>query len=191
MKCGTSAESPSTSRILLIAVLRLRSTSTNVSGQRRFCNSSRVTTSPGRSSRMASTWNGCPLNFSFTPSLRSSPVRRSASECAEPYKPRTGLCFRHRGRSLSVQGGALGCPRSPARYQLGLKNRWQLCRSTSFPYFIDMDSTPNPLEVARYSRQYRLRLATPASGGRHEIPIALPFPLCPSCHCIWIHVHIQ
>src|SRR5215469_14003359 len=63
-----------------MAVLRFLSTSTKVSGHKRFCSSSRVTTSPGRSSRIASTWNGWPLNFSFTPSLRSSPVRRSASK---------------------------------------------------------------------------------------------------------------
>jgi len=49
-KRAVSAESPSASRILLIIVFRLCSTSTNVSGQRRFCNSSRRD-APVRASR--------------------------------------------------------------------------------------------------------------------------------------------
>src|SRR5262249_26444949 len=57
-------------------------TSTNVSDHKIFCNSSRVTTSPGRSNRIARTWKGCPASLSFTPPLRSSPAHRSTSKVA-------------------------------------------------------------------------------------------------------------
>ena len=56
MKHGLSAESPSASRSLLIAVFRLLSKSTNVSAdQFSERNSSRVTTSPGRCNRTVRT----------------------------------------------------------------------------------------------------------------------------------------
>ena len=54
---------------------------------------------------MASTWKGWPLNFSFTPSLRSSPVRTSASNAPK----RTS-----RGRDCVSAIGELPCgPRLP------------------------------------------------------------------------------
>ena len=59
MYLDPSAESPSACRSLLMAVLMLCSKSTIVSlGQSFLCSSSRVTSSPSCSSRMASTRNG-------------------------------------------------------------------------------------------------------------------------------------
>ena len=56
---GLDAESPKVSRSLFTAVFRLWSKSTNVStGHSFWRNSSRVTTTPERSSSSANTWNG-------------------------------------------------------------------------------------------------------------------------------------
>src|SRR5206468_286901 len=46
----------------------------------RCCSSSRVTTSPARSTSACNTCSGFPCNRSLTPCLRSSPVRRSNSK---------------------------------------------------------------------------------------------------------------
>src|SRR5450432_782620 len=51
-----------------------------VCGQSLPCNSSRVTRSPGRSSSIASNWNGCSCNLTRLPRFVSSPVRKSASK---------------------------------------------------------------------------------------------------------------
>ena len=90
-------------RILFIAVFRLRSTSTNVSGQRRFCNSSRVTATPGRSSRITRNWNGCPLN-QFHAILAQLARPHICFKCAEAHKLRTGLRSSQWGKSLSARG---------------------------------------------------------------------------------------
>src|SRR5215471_9648540 len=83
-KRGFSAESPSASRRRLMAVLTPWSKSTNVSVGHSFClKSSRGTTSPGRSSSIASTSKGCPWTLIFTPPLRSSLALRSASKVAK------------------------------------------------------------------------------------------------------------
>ncbi len=71
---GFSAESPSASRSLLMAVPSEWSKSTIVSPPHSRCwISSRVTTSPGRSSRQTSTRNGCACSRIRIPDLRSSP----------------------------------------------------------------------------------------------------------------------
>src|SRR5258707_6510093 len=68
MNTGTSADSPSASRNLLIAVFRPVSKSTKVSpGQSLLRNSSRATTSPGRSTKVATTWNACSWSITFLP----------------------------------------------------------------------------------------------------------------------------
>src|SRR5581483_5678147 len=80
MNRGLDAESPNASRSLLTMVFRLWSKSTNVSaGHRRCCNSSRVTTSPERSSSISNAWKGWSGTRIFTPCLRSSPLAESAS----------------------------------------------------------------------------------------------------------------
>jgi len=80
MNRGFSAESPSASLNLLIAVPRLWSKSTMVSWPHSRCwISSRVTTSPGRSSKHTSTRNGCACNRMRIPDFRSSPESASAS----------------------------------------------------------------------------------------------------------------
>jgi hypothetical protein len=80
IKRGFEAESPSTSRSLLMMVFRLWSKSTKVSAGQSFCrNSSRVTTSPARSRSTTNTWKGWSCSRSRTPDLRSSPLAVSAS----------------------------------------------------------------------------------------------------------------
>src|SRR5258708_7960737 len=65
----------------LAAVLSPLSKSTNTSdGHKRRCSSSRVTTSPGRSTSASSTCNGFPWSLSLTPRFRSSPVLASSSK---------------------------------------------------------------------------------------------------------------
>jgi len=84
---GLSAESPNASRILLIAVSREWSKSTTVSlPHSRSCSSSRLTTSPGRSTNIASTLNGWLCNFTLCPAFQSSPVCRSASNSPNPTR---------------------------------------------------------------------------------------------------------
>ncbi len=80
---GVSAESASTSRMRAIALWRLWSKSTKVSASQSWpLNSSRVTRFPADSSNMASTCKGWPCSRSFTPCLRSSPVRKSNSKAS-------------------------------------------------------------------------------------------------------------
>lgn len=81
---GLSDESPSTSRILLIAVLRLCSTSTKVSGQSRFCNSSRVTISPGCSRSMVRTLKGLAAQLEVNSVLAQFPGAKINLVCTEP-----------------------------------------------------------------------------------------------------------
>ena len=77
---GRKPESPSASRSLLIEVFRPLSKSTKVSvGQIAKRNSSRVTTSPGRCTRIVRIWKGCSCNLTRTPCLRTSPARTSTS----------------------------------------------------------------------------------------------------------------
>jgi len=91
MKRGLSAESPSASRSLLIAVFRLLSKSTKVlAGQFWERSSSRVTTSLGRCSRTVRTWKGCSCNLTRTPRLRNSPERTSTSYT--PNRKMVGAC---------------------------------------------------------------------------------------------------
>src|SRR5260221_2631000 len=74
-----SDESPSAVRSFLIAVFRLCSKSTKVSDDHSFCRiSSRVTTSPGFSSRTDRMQNGWPDRRIRTPCLRSSRCVRFA-----------------------------------------------------------------------------------------------------------------
>src|SRR5690349_1077873 len=88
IKRGLSAESPSASRSLLIAVFRLFSKSTKVSGgQFWFRSSSRVTTSPVLCSSTVRTRNGCSCSLILTPCLRSSPDRRSTWKVANRTTP--------------------------------------------------------------------------------------------------------
>ena len=94
---------------------------------------------------MASTWNGWPPNFSFTPSLRSSPVCSVCFKCAEAYKPADGIVFQPLGKVRFGPWRVLLFLLTLALYRFKFKKRQQLCRSTSFPYFIDTNSTPNPL----------------------------------------------
>ncbi len=79
-KRGLEAESPSASRILLIAVFRLCSKSTWVSGQTFSWSSSRVTARPGFSSSSAKARNGCSCNRTRSPLLRNCPASRSTSK---------------------------------------------------------------------------------------------------------------
>jgi hypothetical protein len=68
MNCGRSAESPSASRKCRTALFRPRSKSTNVpSGQSRRTRASRVTSSPGRSKRQATTSGADPEAATFCP----------------------------------------------------------------------------------------------------------------------------
>ena len=77
---GFSAESPNTWRNLLTAWFRLSSNSTNVSAAHNLArNSSRVTTSPGRSARTRSISKAFGDKATFSPSLWSSPDVRSNS----------------------------------------------------------------------------------------------------------------
>ena len=78
MKRGLSAVSPRASRRRFTALFSPRSKSTKVSaGHTCRCSSSRVTTSPARSSRRINTWNGWAASLTRTPPFRSSPERRS------------------------------------------------------------------------------------------------------------------
>jgi hypothetical protein len=82
---GDAAESSSTSRILVIALFRPVSKSTNVSDCQSDCqsfsrNSSRVTSSPDRSRSETSTRRGCSWIGTFLPAFRSSRVWRSTSK---------------------------------------------------------------------------------------------------------------
>src|SRR5262245_17345404 len=78
---GRSAESPSASRNRLTALFKPRSKSTNVSAAHsRRCSSSRVTSSPGCSSRSRSTSNDWSRSLTRTPCFRSSPDRGSTSK---------------------------------------------------------------------------------------------------------------
>ena len=81
MKRGFSAESPKAIRSFRIAVFRPSSNPTYVSaGHNRACNCSRVTMSPGRSSRSDRTRKGCSCKRTFRPSLRTSPEPKSISK---------------------------------------------------------------------------------------------------------------
>ena len=81
MKRGVSAESPSASRSRFIAALMLCSKSTIVlPGQSCLRRSSRVTSSPGRSTSMPRIRSGCPSSLIFAPPLRSSRARLSNSK---------------------------------------------------------------------------------------------------------------
>src|SRR6267143_1715261 len=78
MKRGLSAESPSASRSLLIALLRPWSKSTKeFDGQSLLRSSSRVTTCPGFASSISRIRSGCSCSLILTPCLRSSPARTS------------------------------------------------------------------------------------------------------------------
>jgi hypothetical protein len=80
MNRGLEAESPSTSRSLLMMVFRLWSKSTKVSAGQSFCRkSSRVTISPARSRSRTNTWKGWSCSRSRTPDLRNSPLAASTS----------------------------------------------------------------------------------------------------------------
>src|ERR1700688_741479 len=92
-----------------MALLRLRSKSTNVwAGQSLWRSSSRVTTSPGCSSKRERIWKGCSCNLIRIPRLRNSAARRSTSKT-----PKRRLCGQ-----LSVPcipehpsgGRSLACP---------------------------------------------------------------------------------
>src|SRR5262249_454301 len=81
IKRGLSALSPSASRSLLMAVFSPESKPTNVSdGQSLFCKYSRVTTSPGCSSNVIRTRNGCSCSLTMNPFRRSSPALTSTSK---------------------------------------------------------------------------------------------------------------
>src|SRR6266702_2084767 len=73
MYLAWSAESFNAARNLFTAAFRLCSKSTNVSsGQSFLCNSSRVTSSPGRSSSNSRMVNGWPSSRTLIPPLRNS-----------------------------------------------------------------------------------------------------------------------
>ena len=75
-----SLESPRASRSFLMAEFRPESKSTNVSsGHNSFRSASRVTISPGRASRIARIFTGCPWSLTLFPCLRSSSDRKSSS----------------------------------------------------------------------------------------------------------------
>src|SRR5215472_6167116 len=77
---GWSRSSASAARRRFRAALRLPSKSTLVpSGQSSFCNSSRVTISPGRSRSMARIRNGWSCSLTRTPARVSKPRSRSTS----------------------------------------------------------------------------------------------------------------
>jgi hypothetical protein len=60
-------------------------------GQSLLRSSSRVTTSPGRSTSMHRTWNGCACGFTFSPFLRNSPAGLKCEEkthLIHPIRPR-------------------------------------------------------------------------------------------------------
>ena len=81
MNRGFSAESPKATRSFRMAVFRPSSNPTYVSAGHNFaCNCSRVTTSPGRSSRIAKTRKGCSCTGTFRPSLWTSPEPKSISK---------------------------------------------------------------------------------------------------------------
>src|SRR5271156_4605948 len=80
MKEGFSAESPRAARSLPTATFTAWSKSPKLSsGQIRDCNSSRVTRSPGCSSRICSTLKGWSWSLMRLPDLRTSPEGTSAS----------------------------------------------------------------------------------------------------------------
>ena len=71
---GFSAESPSNCLSRFIAALRLCSKSTNVPSPQIFAsNCSRVTSSPGFSSKVSKIWKGCFGKRTREPCLKSSP----------------------------------------------------------------------------------------------------------------------
>ena len=77
---GLSAESPNAKRNFRIAVLIPSSNPTYVLAGHSFVyNSSRVTSSPGRSSSNGSTRKGCSCRGTRTPSLRNSGQAKSMS----------------------------------------------------------------------------------------------------------------
>ncbi len=90
---GESAESPSTSRRRLTAAFSPCSKSTKVSsGQSRLRSSSRVTSSPGRSSRTERSCSGCCWRLRRVPDLRSSP--RAQIELEHPERDAVRRVFR-------------------------------------------------------------------------------------------------
>src|SRR5580704_7426151 len=98
MKRGLVAESPSTSRSLLMMVFRLWSKSTKVSAGQSFCrNSSRVTISPARPRSRTNTWKGWSWSRSRTPDLRSSPSAASTSNTPNRNMrlPSSGIARHH------------------------------------------------------------------------------------------------
>ena len=77
---GFSAESPNALRSFAMAMLTAWSKSPKLSSvQTRLRNSSLVTTSPGRSSNISSSFSGCCWTLIFKPALRTSPDWRETS----------------------------------------------------------------------------------------------------------------
>src|SRR6267378_4338671 len=104
-KRGTSAESFSAERILLMAVPRLWSKSTKVSaGHNLFRISSRETTSPGRSSSITKRSKGWACRRILWPSRRNSPESRCAAKRPKRITLGMSMDFRVAGGREALQG---------------------------------------------------------------------------------------